>query len=128
MAVPWFNGSADPSAWGGGESPDPVTSGDTSWTWDVELDTGASPVYARSALTTFAIPEGDWAWLQAGIVAYQTQNPDGSTTTHNVGRSNQDGTVDWMWDVNVNSVTFGWLIGAGSFCQGGLNMEIWVGF
>jgi hypothetical protein len=123
MAQPWFAGSADPSAWGGGSGPDPVILGDTSWTWDVEF----APVsmYARTSLNRFSNIGGGSGWLLSGIVAYSTRNADGSDTLHLVGQGNADGLADLAWDSNVDSVTFGWTIEGDNYCDGNINMEIW---
>ena len=126
ISVPWFVNNADPSASYGGEGPDPVTLGDTSWTWDVEFDPSSSLIYAKTSLITFANLDANWGLVVSGIVAYRTRNADGSDATHLVGQSNPNGTADWVADTNVDSVTFGWLIGAGgTFCQAGIVMEVW---
>ncbi len=123
MAQPWFAGHADPWAQGGGSGPDPVTSADTSWTWDVEFSPAS--VYARTSLNRFSNIGGDTAWLLSGIVAYRTRNSKGQDTVHHVGQGNADGLADFMWDSNVDSVTFGWTIEGDDYCDGNINMEIW---
>jgi hypothetical protein len=126
MSVPWYAGNADSQASGGGQSPDPVTSGDPSWTWDVEFDPVGGSLYARASLTFLSIIGGGTAWSGGGIVSYRTRNPDGSDTLHAVGQSGVDGIVDYIWDSNVDAVTFGWLIEGDNFCWSRLNMEIWI--
>ena len=126
MSTPWYAGSADPQAWGGGQSPDPVTPGDTSWTWDVEFAPVSQSLYARASLAFLSNIGGGTGWVGGGIVAYRTRNSDGSDTNHPVGQSGVDGIVDLMWDSNVDSVTFGWLVEGDNFCYGRINMEIWI--
>jgi hypothetical protein len=128
MSDLWYLGSADPWAYGGWTSPDPVTTGSSGWTWDVEFETSSSQwTYARTSLNTFINIGGGTAWLFSGIVAYRTRNADGSDTVHSVGQSNANGIVDFMNDVAVDSVTFGWGIeGDGDWVEAHINMEIWV--
>lgn len=123
MAQPWFAGSADSWASGGGSGPDPVILGDTSWTWDVEFPPAG--VYARTSMNRFANIGGGSGWLLSGIVAYSTRNADGSDTLNLIGQGNADGLADYMWDSNVDSVTFGWTIEGDNYCDGNINMEIW---
>ena len=122
----WFVASADPSAQNGGSGPDPITPGDTSWTWDVEFTTASSQwTYGRSSMNSFVDINGD-AWVLSGIVEYRTRGADGVDTVHAVGQANPDGVVDYMLDSAVDSVTFGWTIHGDGFCEGRVNMEIWV--
>ena len=124
MAVPFWTNWVN--MWGGSASPDPVTTGDTSWTWDVEFDPVDQQLYARAAVTFWSVIGGGSAWGGGGIVEYRTRNSDGSDTVHPVGQSDGDGIVDSIWDVNVDSVTFGWLVEGDNFSMTKLNLEIWV--
>lgn len=127
MSDLWFLGSADPWADGGFSGPDPVTIGNTSWTWDVEFSTNNNQwTYARSSLNTFALIGGGSGWVTSGIVQYRTRGSGGTDTLHPVGQSDQNGVVDFINDRSVDSVTFGWSIEGDNFCQGKINMEIWV--
>lgn len=126
MSTPLFAGSAEPWGSGGFTSPDPVTTANPSWTWDLEFDPVAGSLYARSTLNSFAIIGGGSGWCGGGIVEYRTRNQDGSDTVHSVGQSADDGYVDLIWDNNVDSVTFGWILEGDNYCDGRLNMEIWV--
>jgi hypothetical protein len=103
-----------------------VTTGDTSWTWDLEFGPVAGSLYARASLNTFANIGGGSGWCGGGIVEYRTRNQGGSDTVHPVGQSGQDGYVDFAWDNDVVSVTFGWIVEGDNLCQGRLNMEIWI--
>lgn len=126
MSTPWYAGYADSKATGGGSSPDPVTTGDASWTWDVEFDPVNQSLYARASLNFFSNIGGGSAWAGGGIVQYRTRNGDGSDTVHPVGQSGHDGIADYMWDSNVDSVTFGWLIEGDDIVTSNLNLEIWI--
>src|SRR6516162_4889795 len=99
MSDLWFLGSADSWENGDWNSPDPVTLGDTSWTWDIEFVTGSNQwTYARSSVNSFALIGGDTAWVFSGIVAYRTRNDGGPDTVHLVGQSGANGVVDFMND------------------------------
>lgn len=126
MSTPWLAGSTEPWSSGGDASPDPVTTANTSWTWDWEFPPVAGSFYARISLNTFSIIGGGSGWCGGGIVEYSTRNPDGSDTVHSVGQSGDDGYVDFVWDNNVNSVTFGWIVEGDNYCQGRLNIEGWI--
>lgn len=124
MSTPWYASSADPSASGGGTSPDPVTVSDSGWTWDVEFSPVSQSLYARTSVSFVGNIGGGSSWVGGGIVSYRTRNSDGSDTIHSVGGPN--GIADYMWDSNVDSVTFGWLIEGDNVSFGSLNMEIWI--
>lgn len=127
MSDLWFFGAQDMWASGGWDSPDPLDSGTPTWTWDVEFSASADQsTYARSSINTY-VGLGD-CYVKSGIVAYRTSNPGSGDTVHAVGQSDPDGVADNMFDQSVDSVTFGWLVGAsGSYdiCNGRINMEIW---
>lgn len=125
MSVPWYAGSFYATAMFGGQSPDPVTTADQSWTWDLEFSPVKSSLYARASLNTFGIVGGGSNMSGCGIVEYRTRNKNGKDTVHHVGNSDPDGYVDFMWDTNVDSVTFGWIIQGDNYCWGRLNMEVW---
>ena len=124
MSTPWFASHADPKATGGGASPDPVTEANTNWTWDVEFDPVSQSVYARASLCNFTNIGGDSGSVSGGIVQYRTRK-NGVDTIHHVGLSGHDGIADFMWDSNVDSVTFGWMIEGDDIVEGGINFEIW---
>jgi hypothetical protein len=124
MSTPWFASHADPKATGGGASPDPVTAANTNWTWDVEFDPVNQSLYARASLCNFANIGGDSGWVSGGIVQYRTRK-NGVDKVHHVGLSGHDGIADFMWDSNVDSVTFGWMIEGDDIVEGGINFEIW---
>lgn len=126
MSDLWFLGNADPWASGGGSGPDPVTQG-SSWTWDVEFETGQTQwTYARASLNSFIEIGGGSAWVISGIVSYRTRGANGTDTLHPVGQADPDGVVDFMNDMSVDDVTFGWTIEGDNWCKGKINMEIWV--
>ena len=124
----WYFGSARPRAWFGWDSPDPVTAGDSSWTWDVEFaTTPEQTTYARTSLSSFSNIGGDSGWIFSGIVEYRTRGADGVDTIHPVGQGKPDGLAAFMTDSAVDSVTFGWGIGSDDDIVGAtVNMEIWV--
>jgi hypothetical protein len=126
MSGPWYAGHADPQASNGGQSPDPVTTGDSSWTWDINFGPVSGSLYARTSMNTISMIGGGTAWAGGGIVQYRTRNQNGSDTVHNVGQGAVDGYADYIWDHNVDSVTFGWIIEGDNFCWSRLNMEIWI--
>jgi hypothetical protein len=128
MSSLWFIGHADPSETGHWHSPDPVTAGDAHWTWDIEFTTSNSQwTYARSSVNSFALIDGDTAWIFSGIVAYRTRSSHGVDTVHKVGASGPDGVVDFMNDHGVDSVTFGWGIGGDTdYFSANVNFEVWV--
>ena len=122
----WFFGHADPSAQGGGSGPDPVTPG-SGWTWDLEFETSYSQsTYARTSLNRFSLIGGGTGWALSGIVSYRTRGSNGVDKLHSVGQSNADGLADFMFDVAVDDVTFGWTIEGDNFCEADVNMEVWV--
>jgi hypothetical protein len=125
MSGPWYAGYAFPQAWGGGQSPDPVTPGDASWTWDVEFGPVGGLLYARTSIHNIFVEEGTF-WCGGGIVEYRTRNSNGTDTKHPVWQSNADGIAHYIWDHNVDSVTFGWLVEGGNFCECRINLEIWI--
>ena len=127
MSDLWFLGNADP--WGeyGFSGPDPVTTGSSGWTWDLEFTTSTSQwTYARSSLNSFALIGGGDGWVVSGIVQYRTRDAHGVDTVHPVGQSDPDGVVDFINDGGVDSVTFGWTLDADNFCKGKINFEVWV--
>jgi hypothetical protein len=127
MSDLWFIGNADPWATGGWTSPDPVTQGNTSWTWDVEFETSQNQfTYARTSINSFVEIGGGSAWVGSGIVSYRTKDANGIETVHAVGKTDPNGVVDFINDVGVDDVTFGWLIEGDNMCFGKINMEIWV--
>jgi hypothetical protein len=127
MSDLWFLGNADPSAWNGGEGPDPVTPGDTGWTWDLEFITNSNQwTYARTSLNSFANIGGGSGYVDSGIVQYRTRDSKGVDSVHPVGQSGPNGLADFMNDMGVDSVTFGWTIGADNYCHANINMEVWV--
>lgn len=126
MSDLWFLGWAEPWAQGGFWSPDPVTLGDTSWTWDLEFTTNNNQwTYARTSLSGFMLLEGV-GYVFSGIVAYKTRGSGGTVTSHPVGQSADNGVAAFMNDTSVNSVTFGWGIGGENFCMATVNFEVWV--
>jgi hypothetical protein len=126
MSTPWYAGYADSQASNGGQSPDPVTTSDSSWTWDLEFGPVSGSLYARASLNTLSIIGGGTAWSGGGVVEYRTRNQDGSDNVHNVGQGAVDGYVDYIWDNNVDSVTFGWIIEGDNFCWSRINLEVWI--
>ncbi len=128
MSGPWYAGNIDASAMFGGQSPDPVTTADSSWTWDVEFSPVQGSLYARASINTFGEMSGGSNYFGGGVVQYRTRNKNGKDTVHAVGPSdpNGDGYVNMIWDQNVDSVTFGWFIGGDNYCWGRLNMELWI--
>lgn len=126
MSTPWYSLNVYPIAWNGGAGPDPITTGDTSWTWDAEFDPVAGSLYARSCLGTFSNIGGGSGWILSGVIEYRTRNQDGSDTLHPVGQSDPDGMVAIAWDNNVDSVTFGWTIEGDNVCESRVNLEIWI--
>lgn len=126
MSDLWFFGHADPWARNGFQGPDPPLA-DSSWSWDVEFETGLRySTYARASLNTFAEFGNDSAWITSGIISYRTRDAQGVDTLHPVGQSDPNGLVDFIHDMGVDDVTFGWTLGADNSCQGKINMEIWV--
>jgi hypothetical protein len=127
MSDLWFLGSANPWGDNGFSGPDPITTGDTSWTWDLEFTTSSTQwTYARSSLNSFSLIGGGSGWVLSGIVQYRTRGSNGADTIHPVGQSNPDGVVDFMNDKSVDSVTFGWTLEGDNYCQGRINFEVWV--
>ncbi|HKS81897.1 MAG TPA: hypothetical protein VJR23_10375 [Candidatus Acidoferrales bacterium] len=126
MSDLWFLGNEDMWATGGWTSPDPVLQGNSSWTWDVEFSTSPSQwTYARSSINSF-LDLGD-GYVFSGIVSYRTRNADGSDTDHPIGQGTQNGVADFMNDMAVDDVTFGFGIGSnGDIFMANINMEIWV--
>jgi len=127
--------SADFWAWGGWDSPDPVTVGTPSFSWTLRWEADSNKLtYARTSVNTVMDLGGGYVF--SGIVRYVTQNADGTFTFHNVGATNPSGffdggVTDFIWDVAVFDLTFGWGIGSsGGFVSGtfaaNINMEIWV--
>jgi hypothetical protein len=120
----WFLGNADPWSSGGYESPAPPTG---SWTWDVQFETTSNQwTYARTSVNSFAEIGGGSAYVFSGIVAYNAVGANGVSTYHPVGANGENGVVDFINDVGVNDVTFGWGIEGDNYCLAGINMEIWV--
>jgi hypothetical protein len=120
MTELWFINSADPWSSGGDASPNPPSG---SWTWDVPLSTSAIQfTYARSSVNSFAEIGGGSAYVFSGIVSYSTVNGGFNP----VGSSGENGVVDYINDVGVNEVTFGWGIEGDNYCLAGINFEIWV--
>jgi hypothetical protein len=126
VSGPWFVGHEALTATNGGASPDPVTTGDASWTWDLEFNPVSSSLYARVALDFFSNIGGGSGWAGGGVVQYRTRSIGGGDTVHHVGQSSQDGFADFIWDTNVDSVTFGFLVEGDNFCEGRINMEVWI--
>jgi hypothetical protein len=127
MSDLWFAGSADPWGYGGFSGPDPVTEGSTGWTWDVEFETTETQsTYARTSLNRFATIGGGTCWALSGIVSYRTRDSRGVDVDHPVGESHDDGLADYMFDVAVDNVTFGWTLEADNDFSADINMEIWV--
>ena len=127
MSALWFVGNADPWANGGFSGPDPVTLGSSGWTWDLEFETSLSQwTYARSTLNSFTNIGGGTAWILSGMVAYTTRDANGIDTPHLVGQNDGDGVVDFINDVGVVSVTFGWTIEGDDYVRARINMEVWV--
>ena len=128
--------SADFWAWGRWDSPDPVAVGTPSFSWTLRWEPDSNQLtYARTSVNTVMDLGGGYVF--SGIVRYVTQNADGSFTFHNVGATNPSGffdggVTDFIWDVAVFDLTFGWGIGSSSdgFVSGtfaaNINMEIWV--
>lgn len=126
MTELFFWGFADSWADNGGQSPDPVTANDTSWTWDVEFSPDFSQMtYARTSINSFAGIGGD-AWAFSGIVAYRTRGADGTDTNHPIGQNASNGVADYVADWGVDDVTFGWGIEGDGVCYANVNMEIWL--
>jgi hypothetical protein len=125
MSVPFFAGRAEPESTNGGESPDPVTTADSSWTWDVEFSPVSGTLYAKASINTFIL-FGGTGWGGGGVIEYRTRDHKGKDTVHHVGQSGIDGYVDYIWSNNVDSVTFGWISEGDSYCFCRLNFEIWA--
>ncbi len=131
MSDPVFAGWDLQWASGGFESPDPVVQGDQGWTWEVEL--APANVYARTSLSFYANLGyvnlvGDYSSSAfSGIVSYTTRNDDGTDTQHSVGQAaaGGNGVTPFVWDTNVDSVTFGWGILGEGWCSATFNLEIW---
>jgi hypothetical protein len=75
---------------------------------------------------SFAIIRGGTASVGGGIVEYRTRNENGSDAVHAVGQSAPDGIAAYIWDNNVDSVTFGWRIEGDNYCNGRLDFEVWI--
>jgi len=128
MSDLWFIGHVEPSSNNGFVSPDPVTLGDTSWTWDLEFMTNSNQwTYAKSTLCGHYFIGADTFWIFSGIVAYRTRGSNNIDTLHPVGQGTVDGVVDFINDTSVDSVTFGWAIGSDAYNSGAsINFEVWV--
>lgn len=122
MSPPSHLGWADSWSTGGAEGPDRATTGDASWTWDVEFDPSPEPIYARSSIDGFGAVGGSSAGI--GVVEYRTVDSSGRQTVHPVGQSGANGVADYVWDTNVSCVTFGWLVEGDDIRRSRINMEI----
>ena len=74
MSGPWYVGSATPQAWNGGTSPDPVTTANPDWTWDVEFGPVGGSLYAKTTLHDVSDIGGGTFWVAGGIVDYRTKH------------------------------------------------------
>ena len=128
MADLLFIGSVDPWAHNNFTSPDPVTAGDTSWTWDVEFAPTSPPssAYARSSINSFDVFGGGSTYIFSGIVQWRERTASGADIVYPVGQSEPSGVADFIYGFNADSVTFGWGIGVSDGeCNGNINLEIW---
>jgi hypothetical protein len=126
MAELWWISSDDMNAPNSAQSPDPVTEGMPTWTWDVPLNTSPNQwTVAKSSVTSFSSIGAQSAWVFSGVVAYRTRDANGNVTDH--PQNGSDGVTDFISDWGVADVTFGYGIGcSGYWVTARVNLEVWV--
>ena len=107
-------------------SPDPVTIGDLTYTWEVDFSNDANrTIYAKTSMSRYEFV-GSYGQLSSGIVAYAERDALGGSLWDYAGQSDPDGVLDFISIPGAVSVVFGWVLDAYILQATNIMCEIWA--